>query len=261
MIVLKFGGNALAGSRDNSWLDLIASYYATGEKLVLVHGGGPQIDAEAKIHGIEKKLINGLRVTDQLTLEIVEMVLVGKVGQQLVRYLNAKGCRAIGLSGSDANLLIGEKKLGPSGEDLGFVGEVRSVNVEILNLLEEKKVLPVISSVSADKSGQALNVNADLAAGAIAGALEADRVIFMTDVSGLYRDFPDPDSLIESLSFDELNAIRNQFSDGMAPKVEAVLNALSLGARSAQIIDGRTVDALERAMANQPVGTVITNEK
>lgn len=261
MIVVKFGGNALAASHDNSWLDLIASYHASGEKMVLVHGGGPQIDAEAQVHGIEKVSINGLRITDRETLDIVEMVLVGKVGQQLVRYLNAKGCKALGLSGSDARLLIGKKKFGPHGEDLGFVGEVDSAHVEILRLLQREEILPVISSVSADESGQALNVNADLAAGAIAGALKAERVIFMTDVDGLYRNFPDPKSLIERISFSELNTLRAQFSDGMAPKVEAVLNALSLGAKSAQIIDGRSVGALEQAMKGQLVGTVISHEK
>jgi len=259
MIVVKFGGNALAQSSENSWLDLVAAYQKSGKNVVIVHGGGPQIDEELSLHGISKNFVEGFRFTDAETMNVVEMVLVG-IAQGLVRDLRARGVKAVSVSGSDGGLFEVSKRKSPSGLELGQVGEVRSVDIKLLEALLAEGFLPIVSSVSSTSEGVGINVNADLAAGALAGALSAEKVIFMTDVKGIYRKFPEESSLINVCSKEEIAQLLPSLSEGMIPKVEAVIQALNLGAKGAQVIDGRTAEALSRALNDEPVGTLVHND-
>ena len=256
MIVVKFGGNALAQASENRWLDLIADYHKGGGRVVIIHGGGPQIDAELSLHGVPRNFVEGYRFTDGKTMQIVEMVLAS-IGQYLVRELRARGVRAHSLTGSDGGLFEVDLKKSPSGPDLGQVGEVRAVKTEILELITSQGFLPVVSSCSSLPNGLGINVNADLAAGALAGAISAEKIIFMTDVKGIYRHFPDEESLIAQSSPQELAQLLPSLHEGMIPKVEAVIQALNLGAKSAQIIDGRSSDALALALQGKPEGTLV----
>jgi len=263
MILIKLGGNALSAAHDNSQIDFLAEYHKSGERLLLVHGGGPQIDQEMKLHGIEKKTVAGFRVTSEAAYDVVEMVLTGSVQQKLVRALKARGVSAVGLSGSDGGIFAVGKKflsLGQDlGQDLGQVGEVLGVETRLLQLLLDANYLPVISSTGALLDGTGMNINADLAAAAIAGSLDVKRVIFMSDISGIYRNFPDEDSIISNITRDELFQMRGSFTGGMSPKVEAALKALDWGASSVQIIDGRDSHDLKRALQGEQVGTVISH--
>jgi acetylglutamate kinase len=259
MILIKLGGNTLSAAENNSQIDVLAEYYKSGERLLLVHGGGSQIDREMKLHGIEKETISGFRVTSEAAFDIVEMVLTGSVQQKLVRALKARGVSAVGISGSDGGIFaVGKKFLSPE-QDLGQVGEVLSVETKLLQLLLSADYLPVISSTGALLDGTGMNINADLAAAAIAGSLDVKRVIFMSDIPGIYTNFPDEDSIISKITRDELFQIRGGFTGGMSPKVEAALKALDLGASSVQIIDGRDSHDLKSALQGEQVGTVITH--
>jgi len=256
MIVIKFGGNALLHSSGNLWLDRVAEWQKRDTKLILTLGGGPQIDAELSLHGVARNFIEGYRFTDAKTMQIVEMVLSG-IAQNLVRELRARNVSAVSISGNDGGLFEVSIKRSPSGRDLGQVGEVRDVNVRVINTLINEGFLPVITSISSTSEGVGVNVNADLAAGAIAGAISAEKVIFMTDVKGIYRRYPDEGSLIQSCSKSELEELLPEMSEGMIPKVEAVIQAIDRGAKSAQIIDGRTADALTLALQGDAVGTLV----
>lgn len=259
MIVIKYGGNALASSGESNWLRLIAKSFLAGKKIILLHGGGPQIDEEMKLHGVERNFIEGYRYTDNATFDVVEMVLAGKVQQQFVRALRSLGVPAVGITGSDGGLFTVGEKLSPSGMALGQVGDVKSVNPKLLQSLLDGGFLPIVSSVSSLDSGLGMNVNADLAAGAIAGAFAADQVIFMTDVIGLMRKYPDEGTKIDEISSGELERLMPSLSEGMIPKVEAVLNALKFGAKSALIIDGRSASPLEAALNGSAIGTLVTH--
>ena len=259
MIVIKLGGNALAASSSNDWVEPIGQAFNRDPNLIIVHGGGPQIDEELQIHGKSKLVIDGYRVTDANSFEIVEMVLAGKVQQSLVRLLRAAKLPAVGITGSDGALFDVVKRHSPSGSDLGQVGEVVGVNKGILAALLEKGFLPVVSSVSSDEDGLGFNVNADLAAGALAGAFTAERAIFMTDVPGIYRNYPDPDSLISQITLSELRELLPRLATGMIPKVEAVITALELGAKRASVIDGRDGRALSTLLAGGKAGTEVSH--
>ncbi len=257
MIVIKLGGNALAASASNDWVETIGRAFKSDPAMIIVHGGGPQIDEELEIHDNAKVVIEGYRVTDAKAFEIVEMVLAGKVQQSLVRTLRAAKLPAVGITGSDGSLFDVVKKNSPSGKDLGQVGEVVGVNKEILATLLESGFLPVVSSVSSDQSGLGFNVNADLAAGALAGSFTADRAIFMTDVPGIYRNYPDLDSLISEITLSELRVLVPSLATGMIPKVEAVITALESGAKCASVIDGRDGRALSALLAGGRAGTEV----
>lgn len=257
MIVIKLGGNALVAQAGPSWVEPVVEAFERDHSLVLVHGGGPQIDAELKLHNLPKVMVGGYRVTDDSTFEIVEMVLAGQVQQNLVRLLRASGTAAVGISGSDGGLFGVRKKLAPGEIDLGHVGEIVDVRPAILRLLIGDGFLPVLSPVSSDESGVGFNVNADIAAGAVAGALEADQVIFMTDVAGIFRNYPDEGSLISRISLSELQELLPTLAEGMIPKVEAVINALTSGAKRAHVIDGRNSEALKALLAGNAVGTEV----
>ena len=251
MILVKFGGHAMT-DEDGGFARAIATSLADGETIVVVHGGGPQINAALSAAGIESKFIGGFRYTTAEAFDIVERVLVSEVGQNFASALCDAGISAQAISGRTLPTLIARKKtslVDGSEVELGQVGDVVSVDTsQIRKLLGEGKV-PVIAPVAADEtSTNGLNVNADLAAAAIAGAMDASALIILTDVSGIYRNWPDKDSLISTITYKELAAMKSTFQEGMAPKVQAVLDAIDQGAKAVRIIDGTDsqnfVDAL-----------------
>jgi acetylglutamate kinase len=251
MIVVKFGGHAMR-DEDGGFARAIAGALANGEKVVVVHGGGPQIDKALSASGIESKFVGGFRYTTPQAFDVVERVLVGEVGQGLATALCIGGVAAEAISGRTLPTLIARKKtslVDGSAVELGQVGDVVSVNTDAIRSLLSVGKLPVLSPVAADEStGVGLNVNADLAAAAIAGAMDASSLIILTDVSGIYRNWPDKSSLISAITYRELAAMKSTFQEGMAPKVQAVLDAIDQGAKAVRIIDGTDsknfVDAL-----------------
>ena len=260
MIVIKLGGNALAATTDQGWLEAISSAHKAGTKMALVHGGGPQIDQEFAIHSLPKVVVGGYRVTDVKAFEVVEMVLAGKVQQGLVRMLRSQSIPAVGVTGSDGGLFLAKKKYAPDGSDLGQVGEIEEVDPRLIISLIQSGVLPVISSTSSDHEGNGFNVNADLAAGALSGALKVDRVIFMTDVPGIFRHYPHPETLIPHATLDEMKRLLPSLSEGMVPKVEAVIHALESGAKRVNVIDGRDGGALSTLLNGRSCGTEISHD-
>ena len=230
-----------------------------GVNIVLVHGGGKEVSQKLKQIGIEPKFDKGLRVTDAATMEVVEMVLAGTTNKGIVSLVHAAGGKAVGLSGKDGNLLIAEK-LSPDGTDIGYVGEVTQVNPEILSVLTSAGYLPVISSVAIGVDGNSYNVNADHAAGAIAAALGAEKLITMTDVAGYYRDKDDPSTLVSQMSLAEAKSIVDSGAagSGMGPKLQSCIIALEGGVKRAHIIDGRVPHAiLGEVFTDGGVGTML----
>ena len=219
-----------------------------GIKVVIVHGGGPEITQFLKKVGKESSFVSGLRVTDEETVEIAEMVLDGKINSEIVTLLNRRGVRAVGLSGKDAGLIQAEKKLATvyeQGEktkvDIGYVGKAKKVDIKILEDLISKNYVPVIAPIGVGENGESYNINADYVAADIAGALQAEKLLLLTDTEGVYKNFDDKSSFISELTADEAkNYIKSGvIAGGMIPKVEACLRALSTGAKKTHIIDGR----------------------
>jgi len=253
-IVIKYGGNAMINPelKHSVMQDIILMKYV-GMRPVVVHGGGPEITATLKQLGKESTFISGLRVTDAETVAVAEMVLVGKINTEIVTMLNHQGAKAVGLSGKDANLIVAEKHLAEvhdHGEiklvDIGFVGAVKKINTDILNTLLDQNFIPVIAPIGAGKDGATYNINADYVAAEIAGALHAEKMILLTDVEGIYRDFADKTSLISTITrFEAENMVKNRTIDGgMIPKVESCLKALREGIPKTHIIDGRQKHSL-----------------
>jgi acetylglutamate kinase len=214
-----------------------------GLRPVVVHGGGPEINSWLGKLGIEPQFRNGLRVTDAATMDVVEMVLVGRVNKELVSLISRAGGKAVGLCGKDGNLI----KARPEGrEGIGFVGEVNSVDVNLLESLGNSGYIPVVSSVAADETGQAYNINADTVAGEIAAALGAEKLILLTDTSGILKDYKDPSTLIPKVSIQEARELISAgiVGGGMIPKVSCCVRSLAQGVRAAHIIDGRIPHAL-----------------
>jgi acetylglutamate kinase len=251
-IVLKYGGNAMAAvGAPDTLLDEIAERSRGGDRIVVVHGGGPQIDAELAAHGIVTQRVDGLRVTDAATLAITERVLCGEVNKALVRALSRRGARAVGISGEDAGLVRARAMQAAGAVSLGFVGEVTAVDPALLDALLEKGFLPVVAPVAIDEDGStALNVNADTTAGAIAGAIGADAYLIVTDVARVRRDAADPNSEIARMTASEARAYLESgvFEGGMRPKVESALAALGRGAASV-VIGGRGPGAIGSALS------------
>jgi acetylglutamate kinase len=245
-IVVKYGGNAMIDEKLKAEVmqDISLLHYV-GIRPILVHGGGPEISALMKQMGHEPTFVGGLRVTDAATMEIVEMVLTGKTNKGIVALLNQQGAKAVGLSGKDANLIVARKMESDKG-DLGYVGDVEQVNAEILNLLVEKGFVPVISSVAIGADGESYNVNADHVAGHLAVAVGAAKLIILTDVEGLYADYPDTSSLMTELTISGAEEmLRTGKADkGMIPKLEACMTAIRGGVERAHLIDGRVPHAL-----------------
>jgi len=259
MIVVKFGGHAMKDENGN-FAKAISAALAQGEKVVVVHGGGPQIDAALNAKAITSDWIGGFRVTTKEIFDVVEDVLVNQVGQQVATTLSNSGIKAQAVSARQLPTVIAKRRttlIDGTPADLGFVGEVQSVDpTQLLDMLENG-VVPVVAPVSSDedlKTG--LNVNADFAAAAIAAALQASALIIMTDVAGIYRNWPDKSSLIDHISAAELESIKAGFAQGMAPKVQAALDALSFGAKAVRIIDGTDPDSFASALAGQG-GTLV----
>jgi len=262
-IVVKYGGNAMINEDlKAAVIQDIVLMACIGIRVVLVHGGGPEIEAMLKKIGKETRFIGGLRYTDEETMEIVQMILCGKVNKDICSLIQKAGGRAVGLSGIDGALLQA-RRLRSGGEDLGLVGEVEVVDARLLKSMLEEGVIPVVSSVAYGKGedeGKALNVNADTAAAKIAGALRAEKLILMTDVSGILRDVNNPASLIKQVRRTDLDALKKDgiVSKGMIPKTDCCTIALDGGVKKAHIIDGRVPHALlVELFTNEGIGTMI----
>lgn len=258
IIVIKYGGNAMVDEHlKQQVMEDIVLLWLVGVRVVLVHGGGPEINALTKKLGKEIKFIDGQRVTDDEMIDIVQMVLAGKVNKSLVGMLSQRGGDAVGLSGLDSRLIQAEQR----DERLGFVGEVTAVNVKpILDLLDGGYI-PVISTLGCGANGETFNINGDIAAAAIAGALHAQRLIMMTDIAGVLRDKDDPTSLIEEMSIAEAAALKEAgiISGGMIPKVECCIDAIKRGVEKVVIMDGRVPHAiLMELMTDEGAGTMVT---
>ncbi|MBR2883765.1 MAG: acetylglutamate kinase [Clostridia bacterium] len=256
IVVVKYGGNAMISDElKDAVMGDIVLLSLIGIKVVLVHGGGPEITHMLDAVGKETKFVNGLRVTDKETVDIVQMVLAGKVNKNLVNLLHQKGGKAIGLCGIDGHMIEAEM-LNPS---LGYVGEITKVNVEPITDVLEKGYIPVISTVGCDNDGNVYNINADTAAAKIAGILGAESLISMTDIEGILRDKNDPSTLISKILVDEAPQLVEEgvISGGMIPKVECCIDAIESGVRKVFIIDGRIPHAiLIETLTNEGIGTM-----
>lgn len=267
-MVIKIGGHAMVNEKvlESTIKDILLLYFV-GIKPIVVHGGGPEITEKMEKLGIKPKFVDGLRVTDRETMEIVEMVLDGKINSKIVTTFIKYGGRAVGLSGKDGLLIIARKKIirkRKNGEeveiDLGFVGETEYVNPEILRVLIDHGYIPVVSPVASDLEGNTYNINADIVAGHIASAIRAKKLIMLTDVPGILRDLKDPNSLISRMRVEELERMleEGKIAGGMIPKVEAVLKALRGGVERAHIIDGSKEHAiLLELFTKEGIGTMV----
>jgi acetylglutamate kinase len=261
-MVIKYGGNAMVDDRlkDAVIKDIVLLHYV-GFRPIVVHGGGPEITEAMKRMGKEPEFVAGHRVTDAETVEIVEMVLAGKANKGIVSLINRSGGKAVGLSGKDGNLILARRRVS-EGVDLGFVGDVTSINPELIHVLTENDYIPVISSVAVGDEGETLNINADLVAGDLAAALGATKLILLTDVEGVYRDFKDKSSLLSTLTLEEAKRmVANQEIDkGMIPKLESCVRALEGGVERAHIIDGRQENSLLiEVLTETGIGTMVVN--
>jgi len=259
VIVVKFGGHAMKDENGN-FAKAISAAQKAGEQVVVVHGGGPQIDAALDAKGIVSTWIGGFRVTTKEIFDVVEDVLVNQVGNQVAATLGKAGIKAQAMSARTLPTVIAGRRtqlIDGTPADLGFVGNVKKVNPAALLALIDQGIVPVVAPVSSDEDLETgLNVNADFAAAAIAAALGASSLIVMTDVAGIYRTWPEKDSLIAEISAAELELIKSGFAEGMAPKVQAALDALSFGAKAVRIIDGTDPDSFASALAGQG-GTLV----
>lgn len=263
-VVVKYGGNALAGTSEHDALALFAEdivlMHTVGIRPVVVHGGGPQINDMLSRLNIESKFVNGLRVTDEATMQVVQMVLNGSVNPQIVSAINVHGNVAVGLSGEDGRTL----QVTARDESLGFVGDIEKVRTHVIEGLLADGLVPVLSTVGVDVNGQPYNINADTAAGAIAEALGAEKIVYLTDIAGLRKDIEDANSLIQRITVDELSDLiaDGTISGGMIPKVESCMQAVRGGVKSAHILDGRIAHVLLLELfTDQGVGTMITGVK
>lgn len=260
VIVVKYGGNAMINEKlkDSVMRDIVL-LSLIGVKVVLVHGGGPEITDMLTRIGKESVFVDGLRVTDRETVDIVQMVLAGKISKNLVKLIESKGGKAIGLSGMDGHMIEARMK----DERLGYVGEITNVNVRpILDVLE-KGYIPVVSTVGCDREGNTYNINADTAAARIAGELRAESLISMTDISGILRDRDDASTLIPVIKVSDMPALISDgvISGGMLPKAECCINAIAWGVRKVFIIDGRIPHAiLIETLTNEGIGTMFIDK-
>jgi len=259
MIVIKFGGHAMTDEH-GAFAKAIAVAIASEVTPVIVHGGGPQIGEALKAAGIESHFLGGFRVTTPETFAVVEQVLANEVGPAIANSLSAQGVQAVALSGRTSGTLIAEqqtKLVDGTTADLGLVGTVTSVDIKsIMELIDGGKV-PVLSPIATSADGKiGYNVNADIAAAALAGALDAQWLIIMTDVEGIYRSWPDKASLISTITASELESMKATFAEGMAPKVQACLDAIAAGAKAVRIIDGTNPSALKSALLGEG-GTLV----
>ena len=260
-VVIKYGGNALAGSTTDDALAAfakdIALLHAVGIKPVVVHGGGPQISAMMERLGKKPSFHNGLRITDAETMEIVSMVLLGTVNPQLVTAINQHGAPAVGVSGQDANMFI----VSAHDEALGFVGEITKVDATIVKKMLAESQVPVVATIGTDNSGQAYNINADTAAGALAEALGAQKLVYMTDIAGVRGNKDDASSLLRQATTSQLRSLLGSgaIDGGMIPKIESCVSAIERGVFQAHILDGRIAHVLLLELfTDAGVGTMVS---
>jgi acetylglutamate kinase len=264
-VVVKYGGNAMVDEAlQAAFAQDIVFMRLAGLKPVVVHGGGPQITSMLEKLGVSSEFKGGLRVTTPEVMNVVRMVLTGQVQPQLVSLINAHGPRAVGVSGEDANIFTAEKRLANvDGQfvDVGFVGDVVEVRPDHILSLLDSGMIPVISTVATGKDGKTYNINADTAAGALAQALKAEKLIVLTDVEGLYRNWPESDEVIRQINVTELAELLPSLSSGMIPKMDACLKAVKGGVSRAHIIDGRLAHGLLlEVFTDSGVGTMVMAE-
>ena len=260
IVVIKYGGNAMKSEQlKQQVMEDIALLWLIGVKVVLIHGGGPEISSMMKQLGKEAVFINGLRVTDKETIDIVQMVLAGKVNKDLVNLIQTKGGHAVGLSGIDGGIIEATIK----DEALGYVGEITKIRTQPITDMLEKNYIPVVSTVASDRQGNVYNINGDTAAAYIAGALEAERLIMMTDIAGVLRDKDDPSTLIPHITVEEAKALYDEgvISGGMIPKVDCCIDAIGHGVKNVVIMDGRIPHSiLMELLTDEGAGTMVTKE-
>ena len=258
IVVVKYGGNAMVNAMlKHQVMEDIVLLSLIGVKVVLVHGGGPEISETMQRLGKKAEFVDGLRVTDQETVDIVQMVLAGSINKTLVNLLQMYGGKAMGISGMDGRLIEAKIK----DERLGYVGDVVHVNIEPVTDLLEKGYIPVISTIGCDRDGNTYNINGDTAAAHIAGALGAERLIMLTDIAGILRDRNDPASLIPAITIDEARQLRADgvISGGMIPKVECCIDAIHRGVKNAIIMDGRIPHSiLMEILTDEGAGTMVS---
>ncbi|MFA5561066.1 MAG: acetylglutamate kinase [Eubacteriales bacterium] len=261
IMVIKYGGNAMTSETlKHQVMEDIVLLTLIGVRVVLVHGGGPEITELMSRIGKQSTFVNGLRVTDKESVEIVQMVLAGKVNKNLVNLIGTKGGHAIGLSGIDDHMITAEMK----DEALGYVGKITSVRVNLITDLLDKGYIPVISTIGCDTQGNVYNINADTAAACIAGAMRAERMIMMTDTPGILQDKDDPTSLLSCIDLREAKELfaNNVISGGMIPKVECCIDAIQMGVQKITIMDGRVPHAiLLETLTDAGAGTMVVEEK
>lgn len=262
-VVIKYGGAAMENPslRRSTTEDIVLMKYV-GMNPVVVHGGGPEINRTLHRLGVEPKFHNGLRVTDEETIGVVEMVLAGRINKEIVTLISKAGGNPVGLSGKDGNLLHAKRIHMEDDSDIGFVGEITGVHYKIINVICDAGMIPVIAPIATDVQGRTWNVNADTAAGEIAAALSAEKLVFLTDTPGLLRDPEDPDSLIHQLCHQEIIKLTKEgiIAGGMIPKVEACLKALDYGVVKTHIIDGRVPHSLLlEIFTDRGMGTLVTH--
>lgn len=262
-VVIKYGGSTMAGTEGDTVLKDIVFMESVGMRPVVVHGGGPAIDRRLKEKGIRTKRVNGLRITDEAVMEVVEETLFGEVNAGIVNEINQLGGRAVGVSARDAGVLNVSKHLAdtPDGPvDIGFVGEVESVDPVPLQRLVEADAIPVVAPIGKGEAGAPYNVNADTAAGEVAAALQAEKLVFLTDVTGIMRDPNDPETLLSTVHVEELHELIDDgtVSGGMIPKVRACAHGVRAGVHKTHVIDGRIPHSmLLEFFTNEGVGTQI----
>jgi acetylglutamate kinase len=260
IVVVKYGGNAMVNEQiKQQVMEDIVLLWLIGVKIVLVHGGGPEISELMQKIGKKPEFVDGLRVTDKETVDIVQMVLAGKVNKTLVNLLEMKGGKAMGISGMDGCLIESKMK----DERLGYVGEITGIHISPVEDLLEKGYIPVISTLGCDREGNAYNINGDTAAAYIAGALNADRLIMMTDIAGLLRDKDDPDTLIPNVTVAEANELKKTgiISGGMIPKIDCCIEAIKAGVQNVIIMDGRVPHSiLMELLTDEGAGTMVTGD-
>ena len=260
VVVVKYGGNAMINQElKEQVMEDIVLLWLTGVKIVLVHGGGPEISEMMNKLGKKAQFVDGLRVTDKETVDIVQMVLAGKINKTLVNHIQVKGGKAMGLSGMDGHLIEAKIK----DERLGYVGDITKINIQPVTDLMEKGYIPVISTVGCDRESNAYNINADTAAARIAGALGAKRLIMMTDIAGLLKDKDDPSTLIPHITVKECNQLLQSgtIQGGMIPKIECCIDAISHGVKKAIIMDGRIPHSiLIELFTDEGAGTMVEGD-
>ncbi|MBQ2249001.1 MAG: acetylglutamate kinase [Clostridia bacterium] len=260
VVVIKYGGNAMINEQlKQQVMEDIVLLWLIGVKIVLVHGGGPEINETMARLGKKAVFVDGLRVTDKETVDIVQMVLAGKVNKTLVNLLEMKGGKAMGISGMDGRLIEAKVK----DERLGYVGKITKINIKPVEDLLERGYIPVISTLGCDREGNAYNINGDTAAAYIAGALNAKRLIMMTDIAGILRDKDDPSTLIPHVTLAEAKALYDEgvISGGMIPKVDCCIEAIEKGVQKVIIMDGRVPHSiLMELLTDEGAGTMVTGE-